>query len=1815
MKEVNGLYASHLDEPVKHPRVTIAISFDSADTDIVYVTSHEDGIGPAGELVIQGVIEKNSLSNQTQKIDVQTATSTIGKLSFNLVDRGGQISDLLGDKELLGFGLRYKQVAVYSGYKNDPWEAYELDTTGIVENIDQEEKLFKFSATDVHRLARTKIFSVTTQYLRAGIAANQKTCQLTATNFTAIVNTITLTAGTYTGLDLVPGSTIDVTGSVSNNGAFTIAEVISETEIKVNEPLVTEAVVATVDHVFRILLTGSDLTNYQGVEHDAEYDAWPNDTVALVTIDGEIFLHDGPVNDPNFGYCLEVRENGRGVLNTATKSHNYDSGAKAEAQPEVKEVVYLEGAAPKLALALLTGTLYGQTGSLPDNWNCGVPPKFVRTSEFVNIGVDLWDPATDKGRKLQFITTKEVSGKDFIEKQIMLWLGTVMIIHADGSLGLKKIPAMNSQTGFTAVLDDSVSYKRDVLKRPMAKLLNNVAINWGKIALKDEYTKTSQLVDATSIAVHGLNAPKTFNFEGVRLGVHTDENIRDYLRVWRDLYSSPPYELTVTVMHKMLRVEVGDSVRVVMPNHVDVIKKTPFDRVMMVTSAAYNSINGDVRLSLIGPSSSPTPLAAVSASAKLGAGYYSPGGAARELGAAVVAGGGTIVGGVITGNCILAGDDSMNALSSVFYYNGDLEIGSGVVVSLFNNVNFRIDGNFTVNGNINSLGSPNLGGLYDGSTHPITGVAGSTITSSEPLDSINIGDLVTANITNYYQTGEPPVGRYFLVADKPTANSITVTFPDGGSVEASASILYRVEPYYTPANIQSDVIGDSAFGTNIGLAGASLTVFSNSTMRVASSGYGRTESESGGIGDFSRHLSIVNEGSEIVGLPDKFTGTGGTGGYPVTSYISGDYYATHNKILASGGRGGAGGAGLLVVCKGSSFGVNSNIDLSGETGLVPDVYTASNYSLSISVNIYAGAGRGGNPGALYIMHDGDYTTPSLELYVTSQQGSSPSLGTGVNSTSPVPMVNGASYRSLDRPYWDTYIYTSEDAQFQYIPASEVPVGEPVEIAERAASLGLVEVLNTPKSAEGNLSSIEVTVTAPSDTAYDYANVYYRKAGETQWSFLAPAAGAAVEVVQVVVSDGLTWEYQARAVSQLGVEDQDGIVASITVTDIVTAPPADPVLPIALPLDTPGNLALLGGGAEFTGKSCHITWGYNAANDTTPQHFLHYQVEVYNAFGGDTLQRTLFTINPWLEYTEQMATEDGGPYRELRFDITSIARQGHTGATATATFTNPQAGAPAAATLRGVLSAIQLDITLPVESDLAGILVYISNTPGFTADANTLVFDGQSTSLYLTQWASGGVLADVAAGTTYYVRYGLYDSFDKTGVTLSAEQSVVPAAISGAVDANDITGLGEWATRITDVDAAFIAANMLADAITSTQIASIVAGKIATGTLSSTMTVSGLITTAASGWRVEMGPVIDGGTYVLRYHDGLGDTRFSIDQLGNVVVNGSITVTNPGDVRTTLNVADGSTAGATWGVDIGGSNLPANNADVTQTSLIAGTTITGGGITLSGGGAINAGKLTAASTTKGFWLGWDGVANYDFHIGDANNYLRWDGSANSLSIRGSLIASSLATSTTGRRTEINVASSNEIQFYDDLGAGVVLAATVGLDFYDGDHAIITAGNLLAGTATVGVRGVTGSGTGVLGRASSGAGVQGFSYTGYAVAGEGGGVTGAGVYGQNTDGPGVKGHCLGTKNGGYFSSVSGHGLYGFSLAADKFAVVGQAADGYGGYFDAGTGPAQIVLLPSTSSATPVHVALKGSLWMTSLGWVYSNTNGSTAWTRIG
>jgi len=158
--------------------------------------------------------------------------------------------------------------------------------------------------------------------------------------------------------------------------------------------------------------------------------------------------------------------------------------------------------------------------------------------------------------------------------------------------------------------------------------------------------------------------------------------------------------------------------------------------------------------------------------------------------------------------------------------------------------------------------------------------------------------------------------------------------------------------------------------------------------------------------------------------------------------------------------------------------------------------------------------------------------------------------------------------------------------------------------------------------------------------------------------------------------------------------------------------------------------------------------------------------------------------------------------------------------------------------------------------------------------------------------------------------------------------------------------------------------------------------------------------------------------------------------GTVTIGGtaaSTVVSGAGLGATSNQDSTGDIQAGTSATDVGLENVDNTNSQGTaQAGLIAGTTITGGGITLNGGGVIKTtGKDSSSDTTAGFFLGREGDY-YTFGIGDSTNSLVYDGDG-SLAITGAITATTGFIGGTGGWT---IADSKISSTYDDKIIGLV-----------------------------------------------------------------------------------------------------------------------------------------------------------------------------------
>ena len=181
-------------------------------------------------------------------------------------------------------------------------------------------------------------------------------------------------------------------------------------------------------------------------------------------------------------------------------------------------------------------------------------------------------------------------------------------------------------------------------------------------------------------------------------------------------------------------------------------------------------------------------------------------------------------------------------------------------------------------------------------------------------------------------------------------------------------------------------------------------------------------------------------------------------------------------------------------------------------------------------------------------------------------------------------------------------------------------------------------------------------------------------------------------------------------------------------------------------------------------------------------------------------------------------------RDELLTITSVDKIGD-GASTTVLLKNDAPVIGGTITSEKTFYSISLSFQIPDDIDYVGADFYIVAGTGdpYTGTPRRVI----GNSIYAS-YASG---VQMAQDTTY--TYGLIpvDSFGggtpTAGVAFTTDKLV----------ANDVADLGDWATEINPVDAAFIEANMADNAVSSTQISSLAAGKISTGTLAATTQIT------------------------------------------------------------------------------------------------------------------------------------------------------------------------------------------------------------------------------------------------------------------------------------------------------------------------------------------------------------------------------------------
>lgn len=1158
----------------------------------------------------------------------------------------------------------------------------------------------------------------------------------------------------------------------------------------------------------------------------------------------------------------------RGVLGTRPIKVEKSDDEDANNAPKVEEYVYLDMPAPMLAYAILTGAIYGETGeTLPDHWHLGIAPQYIRTSDYTNIGEDLWDLSNpDLGLPARIAGVTDEDGKQFVEEQLLLLMGCYAPIYANGEIGLRRMTGVLSGSSSIRTLDRRNVIKYGSLEHDMKAIINRIVISWNWVDQREEFTRTNLLIDQKSIDTHGDADLKQLEFRALHGNHHSYNTLRNRFDALRDRYAGPPLRISLDLMPDQCDLEVGDIVRLQLDEVEDYTGAVAgIDRAFEVQQVKVNWKTGVVSVELFGSSQKAEPLPPQQEGASLPDPLYAVPGA-TEINSTNFPGAVSSSNGITTvsADINLTGSDDLRDTSAIYYCLQDLTINGGVTVTVNKNTQIRVKGFFQINGKIDGRGRGWDGGLG------MDFVPGAGVENLE------------ANLSKLYPPKKGFIGK-----------------PSGGG----GFNYWRVYP-----------------------AGFGVTLIKDFAL----------DSRNSGLRDSVSAIGLqVNDG-QLVGLPSNLIGQPGGGGgsvidraeineTPRRAGIDGQRAAaifgatfqpnsySYMRFIAAGGDGGKSGAGLFVVCSGSELGANGEIDLSGQEGQPAG---SGNVTGVISQNVfYGGRGAGGAPGAMYFaiigstsnpptltsanasFFYGDSSSNQAALTLNSEDTLLEQIAAG-SQDAPSLTVNGPHN---DQPRGNPNKYR-EFTWIQFLNGEIEPSPDLPEFSAKPSAVVVTEALNTPKTPNANLSTLEVSVTAPADSAYSYALIEYRLLGVSAWTNAGPASP---EALITVASDGATYEVRARSVSTSGVISQDHVSTTITTTKIIGAEPGDPEVDekIVIPPVRGLELEEQGNDTEFTGRDAKFVWRATTVSEWVELgsegqlgagageldlYFRDYQVEIW---AQNKVVRTAWVKDSAFVYSyeknaEDYARENGAPGAWRSFEIRVYCRgrlNQISELPAKLSVSNPAPTNITGLAITAGFNVVEIVYKKPDDLDFAGVQVWISETPGFDPDSVAPV-----ATIGDNSYVAGGL----KQGQNYYVRLRPFDDFGIEGTTPTAEMMVTTRT------GQDLAGLSGWAYEVDPVDRAFIEDNLANDAVPSKKVENLTAAKLTAGVINAT----GPITTKSIFRAVDdiespqhktgLGPLlIDGTTYLMWGYDAGAATgeklKFGFDEVGNLRVRGDI----------------------------------------------------------------------------------------------------------------------------------------------------------------------------------------------------------------------------------------------------------------------------------------------------------------------------------------
>lgn len=229
MHPANADYLAHTNARVKHPNYFIVVkSWGGSDR---YFS-----MKPVKGATRPYIVCLKGLRSVSQKITPEEGQSSIGTLSFSLLDKNDRITALLAHP------IRKKRVELWGGYDELDESKYIRLATNLIEDFEVTQGLteYSFKTADLQRSIKSKVFKPKVTSLTAGLSQGALSATVASTTgFLTVVHPSLGTCG-YVRIDdeIIRWTAKGDTSFTIQRGQFNTADVAHSTDAEVKELIV-----------------------------------------------------------------------------------------------------------------------------------------------------------------------------------------------------------------------------------------------------------------------------------------------------------------------------------------------------------------------------------------------------------------------------------------------------------------------------------------------------------------------------------------------------------------------------------------------------------------------------------------------------------------------------------------------------------------------------------------------------------------------------------------------------------------------------------------------------------------------------------------------------------------------------------------------------------------------------------------------------------------------------------------------------------------------------------------------------------------------------------------------------------------------------------------------------------------------------------------------------------------------------------------------------------------------------------------------------------------------------------------------------------------------------------------------------------------------------------------------------------------------------------------------------------------------------------------------------------------------------------------